>query len=433
MKISMIAAIYFWDVAAGSLGMTSGGNMHHSGHVASLSHRIDNNLSEIEEFSQLEENIRNLIGRYDIKGASIAVTKDEKLVYAKGIGYADKERGEKVEPSHRFRLASVSKLITAITIMKMHEEGLLDIDDRVFGTEGILNDSLYGDYADTRVENIRVRHLLNHSGGWNRRFGDHMFMPDLVAREMNADKPVEVSDIIRFALSKRLHFTPGSRTSYSNLGYAILGKVIEKVSGESYESYVRSFILEPLGIYNMEIGSSMYSGENEVTYYEHGNIPKALSICGSGEKVMRSYGGNDIEALGAAGGWIAPPSEIMKLIVAVDGNPHVPDILSEESIELMTNPSFSGGHTFGWRGTNGRGRWWRTGTFAGTFALVMRQNNGINWMVAFNTSTWKGSAIASEVRWEVQTGLNSVGRWPDYDLFYHFDNMPFIYNNLASN
>ncbi len=432
-KTVLIAVLYLWDAASGSSGKSSSHFASDHFLIDPVSYRIDNTLSDSPDFDLLVSNIERLMRKYEVKGASVAITKDERLVYARGIGYANAESGELVEPRHRFRIASISKLITAVAIMKMHEDGLLDIDDKVFGNSGILNDSLYLDYRDSRVEEITVKHLLNHSAGWNRRFGDHMFMPHLISREMNVEMPVQVPDIIRFALSRRLHFRPGSRTSYSNLGYAILGEVIAKASGMEYEEYVRSRVLEPIGIRGMRIGGNLPAdkAENEVTYYEQYNAGRVYSIYGDKEKVLKSYGGNDISVLGAAGGWIATPAELLKLVAAIDGNPEIPDILSPEIIELMVTPSLSGGHTIGWRGTDGRGNWWRTGTFAGTSALLMKQNNGISWAVLFNSSTFRGSALAREIQWEVQTALNRVNDWPEHDLFYHFDNMPFIFNNLA--
>ncbi len=398
-----------------------------------ISFRINNELSDFEDFEDLESGIAFLLGKYDMKGASVAVAKDGKLVFAKGFGYADIEALQPVEPKHMFRIASVSKLITATAIMKMRELGLLDLDDRVFGPGGILNDSALLDYTDRRVEDITIRHLLNHSAGWSRRYGDHMFMPHHISREMKVDLPVQVNDIIRFALKKRLHFTPGSGTSYSNLGYAILGEVISKVSGRTYEDYIRETILFPLGIQDIKIGRNREADrfKNEVKYYEQSNAFKIRSAYNHNDLVPVSYGGNDIEVLGAAGGWIASPSEFLKLIVAIDGHTGVNDILSAESIKIMTDKRISGGSTIGWSYSDRYGKWWRTGTFAGTSALVMRQSNGISWAVFFNSSTYKGTNLAREITRKVQTALNKIEEWPDHDLFYHFDTPPFLYPDIA--
>lgn len=404
-----------------------------SNKVQPLSNRISNELSDFESFQDLEVRIASILKRYDMKGASIAVARDGKLVFAKGLGHADIEKEERVEPGHMFRIASISKLITATTIIKLREFGLLDLDDKVFGREGILNDSLYLNYRDPRVEKITVRNLLEHSAGWSHRFGDHLFMSHIISREMKVDLPVRSTDIIRFALSKRLHYNPGSGTSYSNLGYVILGEVIEKISGLPYEDYVREAILFPLGIKDMRIGKNLEADRfnNEVKYYEQYNAFKVNSIYDIGELVPKSYGGNDIEVLGAAGGWIASPSELLRLIVAIDDKNDVPNIISDESIALMSNTGSSLNRTIGWSRSDRAGNYWRTGTFAGTSALVIRQNNGITWSVLFNSSTYKGSALSREINREVQSALNKIEKWPDHDLFHFFENQPFIYPEIA--
>lgn len=316
----------------------------------------------------------------------------------------------------------------------MNELDLLDINDKVFGVDGILNDSMYLDYVDSRVENITVRHLLNHSSGWNRRYENYMAIQHIIAWDMKMDKSyIKFSDILRYALKNRLHFDPGSRTSYSNLGYAILGEVIEEVTGINYESYVQQTILYPLGIQEMRIGKSHLEGrfEHEVKYYKTACIPEGHSAHRNDMVIPLPYGGNDIEILGPAGGWIASPAEIMKLVVSIDTIPGTPDLLSAESIEMMTDIRLSGGHPMGWAGTDSRGNWWRTGTLSGTSALVKRQNNGLSWAVFFNSSTYMGISLPSETDREVVTALNQVENWPEHDLFYHFETTPYLYPDIA--
>jgi CubicO group peptidase (beta-lactamase class C family) len=432
LKAAILLVFYFWDVAMSSSVNSSISHVLRTENIKPIPHRINNELSDLEDFKVLESGISSLLRKYNIKGASVAVTKQGRLVFAKGVGYADAEALEPVEPRHMFRVASVSKLITAIAIMKMNETGLLDLDDRVFGHEGILNDPAYLDYRDPRVGNITVWHLLNHSGGWNRRFGDHMFMPHVVAREIEADLPVGSSDIIRFALQRRLHFNPGSGSSYSNLGYAILGEIIEKISGLTYEEYVKETILYPLDILDMRIGKNLESDrtENEVKYYEQTNAMKINSIYNADEMVSFSYGGNDIETLGAAGGWIASSAELLKLIVAIDNENSAYKILSDESIGLMTGMKFSDGNPVGWAGTDRHGNWWRTGTFSGTSAQVMRQGNGLSWAVILNSSTFRGTALSREINYIMKSALNRVENWPEHDLFHHLEKMPFLYPDI---
>lgn len=421
LKVIFIVIFYFMDLAMSSSGNLSTNSIKRSEQIQSISSRIKNDFSNIDDFSGLESGLSALLRKFEIKGASIAVAREGRLVYAKGIGYADYEMEEMVEPSHMFRVASVSKLITAVTIMKMREFGLLDLDDRVFGNDGILNDSIYLAYIDTRVENITVRHLMNHSAGWSSRYGDHMFMNHIISRQMDIENPVQVPDIIRFALRKRLHFTPGAGSSYSNLGYAILGEIIASISGMSYEAYVKNTILTPLGIHDMRLGKNLETDqfENEVKYYEQSNAIRVNSIYNFEEMVFKAYGGNDIENLGAAGGWIASPAELLKLVVAIDVESGAPLILSPESIEIMSDRNLHGNKLLGWTSSDRQGNLWRTGSFAGTSALVMRQSNGLTWTVLFNTSTYKGTALSRDVRRIVQPALNRVEEWPEHDLFYY--------------
>lgn len=420
---SFFLLLFFWDVALRTSGKSDVSKYHREAQLIPLSHRLFNELSEKEEFLPLEQRINRLLDRYEIKGASVSVMKDGRLVYARGFGYADQETDKFVEPKSVFRVASVSKLITAVAIMKLVEEGKLTLEDKVFGEDGILNDTIYLGYKDKRVEDITVKNLLNHSAGWNRNYGDHMFMQQEIARQMNVELPLELPVIIKFAFEKRLHFKPGSRTSYSNLGYAILGMVIEKKSGQGYVDYVTSEIFKPAGITDIYMGKNHMEEKlpNEVIYYEQRNAGKVHSFYAKNKLVERTYGGNDIELLGAAGGWIATAPDLMKFISLIDGDETTPDILSKETLNLMTNPLLSGGHTIGWSGTDGRGNWWRTGTFAGTSVVMMRQANGFSWVILTNTSTWKGTKLSREFNREIQASLAEVESWPEYDLFQYIE------------
>ena len=110
---------------------------------------------------------------WNLRGASLAIMRNDSLLYAKGYGWADEEKGVKMEPRILLRLASVSKLITATGIMKLQEEGKLSLDDRVFGPDGILSDSTYtAAITDPGCFRITVEDLLRHKGGFTARLGD---------------------------------------------------------------------------------------------------------------------------------------------------------------------------------------------------------------------------------------------------------------------
>ncbi len=399
--------------------------------ITPLSYKLTNELSSGPSTASIDSILDEFLKQKKIKGASVAITKDGRLVYAKGFGWADERQKISVEPRNVFRIASVSKLITAVTVMKLIEEGRIELSDRVFGRDCILNDAGYLKYEDKRIEEITVLNLLNHTAGWNNKKSDPLFQSLSIAKKMNVSPPAGIETIIKYTLQKRLYYSPGTKYSYSNFGYAVLGEIIEKVTGMNYADYVQFAILHPLGIYDMHIGKNFFEDkfDNEVCYYVLGKNNKCYSFDGSGKLMSEVYGGNNIELLSAAGGWVASAPELMKFMVAVDGFPGKPDIISDKSIQLMTKANGRTRKLIGWRGTDGYGTWWRTGTLAGTSALIMRYKNGINWIVLMNTSTQRKSKIHNEISKTMFKAVRSVNEWPSYD---HFNNS-LSNNNTAGN
>lgn len=380
--------------------------------------RIRNAHTAEINYQYIHRSFNNFLRYWDIKGASVAVVHDGRLVFAHGYGLADSSRNIKVEPYHKFRIASISKLITATAIMKLQTENKISLRDKVFGPDGILDDEYFNNPKDKRAYDITIAHLLAHQGGWYHGYGDHMFMPHVVADFLNKDLPVKTEDIVRFALDKRLHFSPGMGRSYSNLGYAILGLVIEEASGKSYEEYCRDELFEPLGLHDFELAKNLYSQKDplEVRYYEPYNAFQKKSIYGTGEMVPASYGGNDIESLGGAGAWIATAPDLVKFAMSIDGLKIGEDILPEPLIDFMTDRS-NGFAPVGWKATTQNGYWWRTGSFAGTSAMIKRLPDGTIWAVLLNTSTWKSSMFTNDINLLMSRVIRNTDSWPDIDLF----------------
>lgn len=383
-----------------------------------ISLRIPGNLCADSIYANIDSKVESFLKRWEIPGASVAISHNEKMVFAKGFGWADRENEVTVEPYHLFRIASISKLITATGIMKLVENGKLELSSKAFGPNGILNQAPFDHYFDKSIEDIEILHLLNHSAGWTTRWGDPLFMPYSIARQTGKDLPLSQDDIIEFMLGKRLHFKPGTASYYSNLGYVILGRIIETVTGQDYESYIKNAILYPLDIYDIQIGGSFINERLplEVKYYEPSNHIIVDDFCGLGEKVTGSYGGNDVRTLGAAGGWVASSTDLLKLLLALDGNPEPKDILSPESIQLMTTPSPIGRQPIGWRAVTSNS-WYRTGTFAGTSAILVRQDDGISYVVLLNGNTWKGPALSHEIRRMMNSAIKRTEEWTSIDLF----------------
>jgi CubicO group peptidase (beta-lactamase class C family) len=390
----------------------------------SFNNLIFNKLIEDQNSVVIDELMERFRIKNGLKGVAIAVVKDEKLVFCQGYGYANEEAQVSVTPYHLFRLASVSKLITAVAVMKLVESSKISLETRVFGKYGILSDDQFLSIKDPRLEKITVRNLLNHSGGWTQHYGDLAFLPKAVSKGVGDPLPVNIDSYIKFVTTHRVHFEPGSNSVYSNLGYLILGKVIAKVSGTDYESFVKKEVLEPAGITDMQLGGSFREEAlpTEVTYYQPEDGQPIESFDGSGRMVPKTYGGNDIHLLGSAGGWLASPIDLMKLIVVIDNEPGIKDILSPESINDMTRVDPMGLDPLGWRGTTEGGEWWRTGTLPGTSALVKRQPDGFSWVILSNTSNYKGPRLAIEMDRIMSHILAKVDHWPDYNLFAFLHN-----------
>jgi len=130
----------------------------------------------------------------------------------------------------------------------------------------------------------------------------------------------------------------------------------------------------------------------------------------------RWYGGNNIEALQGAGGWTASPSELLKLVAALDGRDNIKDILSKECIEIMTSSS-SSTLPIGWAKCTPNGDWSRTGTLSGTSAMVKYNRDGYSWVFVTNTSSWKGSRFPGYIDAFFRGAIQKVTEWPQRDLF----------------
>lgn len=374
------------------------------------------NYSETVKFDTL---IQRFMNYWSVQGLSLGIVKDGKLLYVKAYGEADTLSHEKVAPYHLFRTASVSKLITGVAIMKLVEAGKIRLDQAVFGKKGILNDTVYLNYKDANTLKIKVEHLLTHTGGWRNVFRtDPMFVPLAVAKRMKVKSPPSFETTLKFMLTQEVAFEPGTFYDYSNFGYCVLGKVVEKASGMPYEQYVQK-ILKPLGINRIRLARNQRKDRafTEVSYYEHAQAEKKLSCYDTGDSTTKTYDATNIEALGPAGGWLTTPTDLLRLVVAIDGFKTKPDFLTAESIKQMTTPRDSSERkVLGWKACNAK-RWWRTGSLAGTGIVVKRRQDGISYAIITNTSTWRGPGFSYELEGVMRRGIKTIKSWPTKDLF----------------
>lgn len=379
---------------------------------------------EVPELTSIDDAVQAFMGKWSVPGGSVAITYQERLVYARGFGLADVDAELPVDPSHVFRIASVSKSITGIAIAKLIEDGLLEKNDLVFGPSGILSEAPYDVLNDARMERVTVGQLLHHTSGFSRLVSnrDPVFADVFVAGQTGWPLPHDPATKIEYYLKNELlGRDPGTGYEYSNLGYLILGRVIEAVTGLSYEEYCRSVLFEPNDIETIRMGQSLLENtyDNEVRYYGYPGVGTGQSVYGTGEFVPWHYGGINVETFDSHGGWTASASDLLRLLVSVDGFSNKPDILAAATIQTMTTPSTtSGNYAFGFA-VNSINNWWHVGSIAGATAEWVRSSNGLNWTLLFNTrpSPSQNDQFIREMDaliWSVLPGITS---WPDHDLF----------------
>jgi uncharacterized protein (TIGR03437 family) len=314
----------------------------------------------VPQLSAFDGFMNGLLEKWGIPGAALGVSHNGRLTLARGYGLAGPE--ELVQPDSLFRIAGISETLTASAILRLAEDGKLSLDDKAFS---VLTG--FGAPADLRIKNGTVRDLLEMTNKWG-----------------------------------------GEKTAPVNCGdyaYCILGRIIEEASGQRYEDYVQSALLRPLGITRMRIANTTLAGRapGEVRYYDYPGAPKA------GE-VARPYGGASIEALDAAGGWIASVSDLLRLVNALDGRRPGAQV-------SLGAASYTGlGSVVPPRSQDQN--WWTYGTSSGVSAYVFRQAaSGVDVVLLFNSRPRESGAFDRDVSEGVVRTVNAIRNWPALDLF----------------
>jgi N-acyl-D-amino-acid deacylase len=385
-----------------------------------------------------DQAITAFMRKYAIPGGAVAVLRDGKLIYARGFGYADVENKTPVQPDALFRIASVSKPITAAAVMKLVEEGKLKLDDRVAPLIAHLTPAP-GATVDPRWEQITIRHLLNHTGGWDRGKPnggfDPMDRPGIAAAAVAAPAPASAETIIRYMKGMPLDFNPGEKHVYSNFGYAILGRVIERLSGMPYEEYVRARVLQPVGAHRTRSGKTRMRDAlaDEVKYYLPGEpglgltAPMVPSVFPGEGTAPIPYGAFHIESFDASGAWVSSTVDLLRFLGGVDGRADRPDILSAGIIAEMTSngavvcPGGACYYAGGWlvRPTEGDATWTHGGALPGTTSVLVRSYHNFSWVALFNARSWTANFDA-ELNGALWNALAGVTSFPTHDLFPSF-------------
>jgi len=356
----------------------------------------DFEVTGVEEpaLASFDTTVMSFMQSHDITGGALAVTKDGRVLLERGYTYRPTEDDITVQPNSLFRIGSISKPITAVAVLRLVEQGRLDLSDRVLDVLDLK--ARPGDVADPRLRDITIRHLLEHLGGWDRdETFDPMFRDREIARILNKDLPISQQDIITYMNGQELQHDPGTTYAYSNYGYLLLGRVIERVTGVDYETFVVDEVLAPLGVNEMQLGGNLEESRlpNEVAYHVEG---RWQSVFSENARVKPAYGGWNQENLDAHGGWVGSVGDLARFASSFD-MPESHAVLDQPSIERMfalpqnTDPGDyrpgSEYYALGWFVRDyggGQLNTWHVGSLPGTFGLMVRVRDGVGWVVLFN-------------------------------------------------
>jgi N-acyl-D-amino-acid deacylase len=200
----------------------------------------------VAAFAPLDKAVTSHMDLLGCTAGTVAVSRDGKVLYARGFGWRDQDRKRPTPPDALMRIGSITKPITAAAIKELIAAGKLAADARAFA---LLQARGAPKFADKRLADVTITHLLEHKAGWDHaRAGDPVFKLDAIARDLRQKGPVQPTDLVLWLMSQPLQLDPGKKSVYSNVGYSVLGRVIEQATGKPYFDSVRQLVLEPNGI-----------------------------------------------------------------------------------------------------------------------------------------------------------------------------------------
>ena len=292
------------------------------------------------------------VARGDI-AAGVAVMRNGEVLLTAAFGMENPFESKPATTRTRFRIASVSKMLTAVAIMQLVEAGSIELDQPFAGQLG-----REGPFADPRIGTVTVRQLMSHTSGFAASRG--IFFGHGVDSWQQAANN---------AFGQVLQFDPGTAFQYSNTNYCLLGLLLESVTGQSFETAIRERVLEPIGAkarlaptFDTQAGDALHAS---------------------------ATGRNYMEALGPAGGWVATPLDVAKLASALrlaEIAPTEGALVGTSSVDAMRvpvpvpveDPPPLNGWSYGMGLILfGDGSWGHTGTIESTHAIVVNRPDGL--------------------------------------------------------
>lgn len=338
------------------------------------------------------------------RNASIAIAKDGNLVFARGYTFA-KPGFPITQPTTGFRLASCTKPLTAIATYHLAEKRTdMSRNSRLVDLVAL------GTPRDSRVNSIRLPHLLNHTSGYSSSWGEGLL-----------DKLPAARDSIQ---NDNLAFDPGSQTVYSNTGYMLLGLIIEAKSGKTYLDYVQQNLFAPLGVTRAHL-MGPYAAANDAPCQEaYWGGSRLLGVLPSpvlaGKPIVNGAHAVSTLAHDASGGMMMSTVDYVRILSGAFDRNIDASILAPSTRDLLEDLIESGGRCGGWDKSRTKTVGGKTytyynkgGLWRSAHASVVRRSDGIS-IAAFCTGP-NGPSID-----EINAIVDSVTEWPEHDLFPNY-------------
>jgi N-acyl-D-amino-acid deacylase len=343
------------------------------------------------DFASVEPLMEQFIERRHIAGASMAIAYQGRVVSERGYGLADVATHQSVEPQTLFSIASVTKSFTAVGVLKLVEEGKLNLNARMVNVLGDLHPPRGQRIVDPRFHQITVHQLLFHGSG----------LPHDSKGGGNGERIEEEG--YRELMTQPLLFDPGTDHRYSNAGFVALRLVIERVARQPYEAFIKEHVLQPMGITRMHLEAEGGYGPEETHRYQPGGQRPA----------QRS-----------AGNWLASSGDLVRFAAAVAGSGGRPTFLQPQTTTLMLAcpPSLrAAGNAkpdmphvgLGWDTAeifpSGTYLFSKNGGKPGVIAWLEHLASDIDWALLFNTGAPKdGPSPLAEARKVMYGGFTQV-------------------------
>lgn len=388
------------QLAAGRYPITvqgggTGGNIRYSAVFAARDLPVPRAWSQVvgtgASFSGVHAVMREFMQSSAVRAGQLAVRRNGTLKLAAGYTWAEPGYAG-TQPQSLMRVASVSKAFACAAIRSLVQNGQLDLDDKVFPLLGITGVALDSQTRDPRVDDITVRHCVDHTAGWVRRVSgfDPGFRVREIARSLKLSGRATKRDVARYMYGEPLQYTPGDDTTYdggdrySNFGYILLGLVVEKVANMSFRDYLAQAVLQPLGVADqLFAGATERAGRrpNEV-WYDHAEVGSSAVDPWSDALVPVAYGNFLIAEMDSGGGLITTAPAVTRFI-------------GEHAVWGI------GGRSPGSA---------RVGSMPGSYSHAESRADGIDWCFIINTNTIRDAEpTLQKLAGDLNTAIGAAG------------------------